>query len=196
MSWRRVLLMAGPALLLAALGLSHPRTLNPATASWWTTMHVLALPVFPLLAVSLWLLLDGFGGVAAWVARVLAYGYAVFYTGLDVLAGVATGTIVGRGADPEGVEVQALFQIGNQLGEVGEWSLVAACVAASAAIYQRHGRAVLPGAIVLSAGAFTFAGSHIYWPTGVSSMLGLAAGFALLAMAMGKTAPVASGQPA
>jgi hypothetical protein len=193
MSLRRLSLMVGPALLLAALGLTHPKVLNSATASWWTTLHVLVLPVFPLLALSLWLLLDGLSGVAAWVARVAGYVYAAFYTALDVLAGIATGTLVGRGADPDGAEVGALFEIGNRLGDIGAWSFLAACLAATIALYQRGGRAVLPGAIVLVAAAFTFTGSHIYWPTGVSTMLGLAAGLALLAM--GRTRATSSPAP-
>jgi hypothetical protein len=182
MSWSRVPLIAGPALLLAALGPTHPQDLTPASASWWTTLHVLVLPVFPLLAVSLWLLLDGVGDVAARVARVAAYAYAALYTALDVLAGIATGTLVGRGADPDGSEVGSLFEIGNQLGAVGAWSFVVACLAAAVALYRRRGRAVLPGAIVLVAGAFTFTDAHIYWPVGVSTMLGLAAGLALLTL--------------
>jgi hypothetical protein len=63
MRWVRVLVVAGPAVVLAGLGLTHPQELTAASASWWTTLHVILLPIFPLLAVSLWLLLRGVPGL-------------------------------------------------------------------------------------------------------------------------------------
>lgn len=42
---------------------------------------------------------------------------------------------------------------------------------------------VLPGAAVLVASAISLLNSHIYWPVGVATMLGLALGLGLLAAA-------------
>jgi hypothetical protein len=107
-------MVAGPAVVLAGLGLTHPQELTAASASWWTTLHVILLPIFPLLAVSLWLLLRGVPGpVVAWVARIVAYGYAVFYSVTDVLVGVGAGELTrfnaARGVQERTVEVDWLI---------------------------------------------------------------------------------------
>jgi hypothetical protein len=152
----RVLLIAGPAILLAAAGLTHPHDLTTVSATWWATLHTLLLPVFPLLGLAHWLLLQSVAGLTAWVARVAAFGYAAFYTGLDVLAGIGTGTLVERGLAPSGAEVDALFAVGNDLGFVGALCLFVACGASSLAFIRRVGRAAAPGAAVLMAGAVPF----------------------------------------
>jgi hypothetical protein len=78
-----------------------------------------------LLAVSQWLLLRGVPGLVAWAARIAAYGYAAFYTALDVLAGIAAGELTQlnaeRGLQTDAVEVDRLFAVGNDLGEIGVW---------------------------------------------------------------------------
>lgn len=54
----------------------------------------------------------------AWVVRVGAYVYAVFYTGLDTLAGIGAGLVVV--AQPAGGPVVFdLFRVGDQLAAVG-----------------------------------------------------------------------------
>jgi hypothetical protein len=185
--WARVVVIAGPAVVLAGLGLTHPQDLTASSASWWTTLHVLLLPLFPLLALSLWLLLRGVPGPVAWVARIAAYGYAAFYTALDVLAGIAAGELTQlnaeRGLQTDTVEVDRLFAVGNDLGEIGVWAFGVACAATIAALAGRDGRRSLPGAAVLAVAALVFVagGVHIYWPWGVATMLALAAGLGLLA---------------
>lgn len=184
MRWGRILIIAGPALVLAAVGSTHPRGLTADTAAWWTTMHTLLLPVFPLLALSLWLLLSDVRGAFAWAARVAAFGYAAFYSGLDVLAGIGTGGLVQRGSAPDSPEVAGLFALGNDLGAVGVWCFLAACLATSVALTLRFGRRILPGVALLVVSAVSFRDSHIYWPVGVATMLGLALGLGLLAAAV------------
>jgi hypothetical protein len=187
MRWARVVVIAAPAVVLAGLGLTHPQDLTATSAPWWTTLHVLLLPLFPLLALSLWLLLRGLPGPAAWVARIAAYGYAAFYTALDVLAGIAAGELTQlnaeRGLQTDAVEVDRLFAVGNDLGDIGVWCFGIACVATALAVVGRVGRRALPGAVVLVAAAVVFVagGVHIYWPWGVGTMLALAVGLALLA---------------
>jgi hypothetical protein len=186
MRWARVVVVAGPAVVLAGLGLTHPQDLTATSASWWTTLHVLLLPLFPLLAVSLWLLLRGIPGPVAWAARIAAYGYAAFYTALDVLAGIGAGELTQlnaeRGLQETTVEVDRLFAVGNDLGELGVWCFGVACVATALAVVGRVGRRALPGAVVLVAATVVFVagGVHIYWPWGVGTMLALAVGLGLL----------------
>lgn len=181
MRWRRILTLAGPALVLAGIGLTHPTDLNADTAPWWTTMHTLLAPLFPLLGLSLWLLVRGLRGPLPWLVGVAAFGYAVFYGALDVLAGIATGGLVQRGASVDDDEVQTLFRLGNELGTFGVRVFLVACLIASAVLVAQVGRRVLPGVAVLLASALAFQNSHIYWPDGVAAMLGLALGFGLLA---------------
>lgn len=179
--WLTLLGVTLPALVLAAVGVSHPHELTPDTAQWWTDLHVLLIPVFPLLGVSLWILLHRERGVIAWVARVAAFVYMTFYGGLDALAGIATGTLMRQGADSPGTR-QMLFDIGNDLGRIGAWSFLVACVATAIVAWLRSGRAALPGGLILVASSLSFLDSHIYWPRGVVTMLGLAVGFGLLAL--------------
>lgn len=196
----RVALAAAPALVLAPAGLTHPHSLTPATADRWTALHVLLLPVFPLLGAVHWLLLRGLGDPLARVARLAAFTYAVFYGGLDSVAGIAAGTLVQGGAVPDGPGaspfVRQLFTAGNQLGDVGARAFLVACVATSVVLLRRAGRRglrgpALPGAVLLVGGAVPFLDSHIYWPRGVLALLAIALGAALLA-----AAPVEAPTPA
>ena len=189
MRWVRVLVVAGPAVVLAGLGLTHPQELTAASASWWTTLHVILLPIFPLLAVSLWLLLRGVPGPVAWVARIAAYGYATFYTVTDVLAGIGAGELTqfnaARGVQERTVEVDRLFGVANDLGGIGIWCFAVACAATALAVVLRVGRRALPGAAVLLVAGVLFTGGwHIYWPAGVVTMLVLAVGLGLLAVVL------------
>ena len=184
-------------LLLAALGVTHPRILTPETASYWHTLHLVLLVLFPLLGVNLWWLLSGFSGWTAWTARALGLVYIAFYGALDVLAGVGTGLLVLRAPEANSPElsetVRWLFAQGNALSLVGVWAFLLACVLTSTVLVRRVGRAALPGAVLLCGAALPFLSSHIYWPVGVVTMLLLAAGFALLLWAKRTRLPV---QPA
>ena len=108
-------------LVLAGFGLVHPGGLRPDTAEMWAEMHIWLLPVWPLLALGLFVPLwgrprDGAAGVATLVAWVAAFGYAVFYTGLDAVAGIAAGIAEQHGgAQPRRV-VNPLFGTGGELG--------------------------------------------------------------------------------
>jgi hypothetical protein len=152
------------------------------------------LPIFPLLAVSLWLLLRGVPGPVAWAARIAAYGYATFYSVTDVVVGIAAGKLtqfnVARGLPERTVEVDWLFTVGNDVGAVGVWCFVLACAATALAVSVRVGRRTLPGAVVLVVGAVLFTGGwHIYWPAGVVTMLVLAVGLGLLAVVVPELQP-------
>ncbi len=174
-------MVAVPGLMLGGLGLVHPRALSSATATQWWQLHLVLLPVFPLLAVALWVLLRGEHGPLAWLARIAAYGYAAFYTGLDALAGIAAGVVTERlqGASQVALDLRAL---GNDLGIVGAWALLAAAVLTAIVLVRRDGRRTLPGAALLVAGTVPLGSEHIYWPTGGLGLVAFALGGALLAL--------------
>jgi hypothetical protein len=171
--------VALPGLLLAALGVAHPHALAPSTAVLWWQLHVVLLPLFPLLAVALVVLLRGEGGALAWLARIAAYVYAVFYTALDVLAGIGAGYVTDRLQSGSQVALD-LRSLGNALGFVGSWAFLAAAVLTCAALLRRHGTRALAGSAALFAGAANFVYAHIYWPVGGLAMIAVAGGCAML----------------
>lgn len=176
-----IVLVALPGLLLAAVGyLVHPGFLDASTARAWWTVHVYLVPVFPLISLALWVLLRGVTGPVAALARVAAYGFAVFYTALDVLSGIGAGLVVEAGV-PE--LAGRLFGVGDALGHAGVWMLLAAAVLTGLALLRRDGPRVLPGALVLAGSCFPFMTGHIFHPVGVAAMLLVALGCALMAAA-------------
>jgi hypothetical protein len=174
---KRALLVAAaaaPGILLSGLGLLHPAGLTPATATMWWQLHVVLLPVFPLLGAALVFLLRGERGPLAWLARLCAYVYAVFYTGLDTLAGIGAGIAVA--AEPGGSPVAlGLIGVGNGLALVGVTGFLVGSLATGVILVRRSGVAAVPGAALLVGAAVVFLHSHIYWPVGGLAML--AAGF-------------------
>ncbi|GLZ79172.1 hypothetical protein Afil01_39790 [Actinorhabdospora filicis] len=198
MRWLIYVAVAGPSLVLAGIGLSHPQELTADTARWWTNMHIILIPVFPLLAVAQWLLLRGtpagLPGVLAWGARIAGWIYLGFYGALDTLAGIGTGWLVQNGVHSGGGHhgmamdrdpvLNRLFEIGNDLGYVGAYAFVAASLLTSAVLVMRAGPKAIAGGVVLVAGSVAFSQWHIYWPRGVASQLAIAIGFALLAWSL------------
>jgi hypothetical protein len=183
---RMVAFVALVPVVLAAAGLVHPHLLTADTADRWAILHIVLLPVFPLLVLGLVVPLWGrprwdAAGVATVVAWVCAFVYTAFYTGLDTVAGVAAGTVArnAEGADV-GRSVQALFDTGDALGYAGAYAFAGAVLAASVALFLRYGVRTLPGSFVLLVASFSFVDSHIFWPRGVFTMLAFAAGFALI----------------
>lgn len=180
----RVLLVALPPLLLAAAGLVHPMTLSAGTSHRWTVLHVVLVPVFPLLGVCLWFLLRGEHGAVATLARVAAFAYASSYGALDTINGVAVGLVVQHvpGVRDGGLAtLRPVLDVGNTLGWVGSGSFLLAAVLTGTLLVRRHGRRALPGAGLTVLAAVSFLDSHIYWPRGVVTMLVLAVGLLLLA---------------
>ena len=180
----RDLALALPPLLLAVAGLLHPMDLTSATSGRWLALHVVLIPVFPLLGVSLWVLLRGERGWLPWVARAAAFAYAAFYGALDTVNGVAVGVLV-RGTPPERVPellptLRPLITFGNALGWVGSVSFLVAALLTVVVLARRGGRRVWPGGALTVVAAVSFLDSHVYWPRGVVTMLVLAVGLVLL----------------
>ena len=176
--------IAATPLFLAIMGFTHPDDLTPETASYWRTLHIILLPVFPLLGVNLWWLLANIPGPWAWLARSLAFLYIPFYGALDVLAGIGAGLVLNRAQatdQPELVAVNRwLFDQAHELLDVGAWAFLLACLVTGVLLVRRAGWVALPGALLLSAAAVSFLRSHIYFPVGVLTMLVMAVGFVWL----------------
>lgn len=197
-----VLLAVGlPPLLLAALGTTHPASLDVASAARWRDLHIVLLPLFPLLALGPWLVARRTARPGlAWVVAALGYVFAAFYTALDVLAGIGAGALEARGFH---TALGTMFANGNDLARVGVDAYLAASLLAAGAALLSARLAAVPGAVLVAGGAISFLDSHVYWPRGVLTMLVLAVGWTALAWAVYRRpaaapAPVAAGvsQPA
>ena len=178
---RALLVVAGPPLILAAAGLAHPAELTDATARSWQLLHTLLLPVFPLLALGPWLVTRGERPALRWTVVALGYAYASFYTALDVLAGIGAGALHRAGAHEQ---TAVMFTQGNGLSAYGVGAYLAATLVAAGTAVRRAGAAALPGAVLVVAAAWSFLGSHIYWPVGGLTVLAMAAGWAWLVIAL------------
>lgn len=95
----RLLVVLGAPLALAAVELWHPLFAADAegdllrVADRWLLVHLIQLPLFALLALALYFLVDGCAGVAAAVARIGAIVFGALYTAFDAVAGIATGVL-------------------------------------------------------------------------------------------------------
>lgn len=178
---------AGP-MAMAGIGLTHPGSLTPATAAHWTMMHTALVPFFPLIGINLAWLVAGLPGVLPWLVRLAAFGYAVCYPAVDLLAGVAAGRLVELGQDPFAPTVSAMFDRGNAVGDIGIGALLVGSVLALVALFPSLRWRVVPGGVLLLIGVFLFGENHIYRPWGVLAMVVLALAFVALLRARQVTA--------
>jgi hypothetical protein len=180
--WLMVGAVALPALILAGIGLSHPSRLTADTAPWWATMHLVLIPLFPLLGVAIWIMLRHDRTAVGWGGRVAAIIYTAFYGGLDTVSGLAAGTVVRSGSDPASDAVTSIFAAGRPLGIIGAYAFFVAVILVLASAWRSGSRGwlfyVAAGVALVSAYLFTV--GHIYWPKGVVAMLGFALSFAVV----------------
>ena len=101
----RRLIMFGTPLALGLVTLVHPIVRrSPAVelqgrVGLWLGVHLLQLALFCLLAVTVWLLVDGLPGRAAAVSRAALLPFVAFYSAFDALVGLATGQMVRKAAE-------------------------------------------------------------------------------------------------
>jgi len=176
---RLVLLVSIPALACALIGLLHPHHLTADTAARWQLMHLVLIPVFPLIGFAPWLIARRTSRALGIVAAVAGYGFATFYTSLDLLAGVAAGTLQLAGVTEGKAPV---YEIAREVGLIGVVSLVIACLAATVAVFVHRRLRALPGGVLAVAGSVLVQPGHIYPGLGTLAMLLLAAGLVALAV--------------
>jgi hypothetical protein len=172
-----VLLVATPAVLCALVGLTHPATLDASSALYWRNLHLALIPVFPLIGLAPWLVARRGGKWLGRLGGLFGYGFAIFYTALDILAGVAGGALINAGDTASPV-----FEVARVLGFIGVVSLVLGCLVASLAAFRAGHVRTLPGAVLACAGAVLVQPFHIYAGLGTLAMLLLAGGFVVLVL--------------
>lgn len=116
---RRVIILGTP-LILGILDLFCPTftsgyefTVISAHLGWWITLHILQLPLFCLLALSAYLLLDGVNGAVATLSKVALGIFVIFYPALDAILGIGTGVLVNYaqelgGGLPQGIVIASI----------------------------------------------------------------------------------------
>jgi hypothetical protein len=169
-----------PSLVLAVVGVTHPSDLTAQSAEYWRNLHIGILAVFPLLAFAPWLVVRGRDAIVSWTVGILGFLFAAFYTALDVLAGIGAG---GLEFDGHGDVVGTVFRLGNNLGDIGSYAFIAACLVAGGFTVKWTGPRAIPGALLVLAGSVLFLERHIYFPVGVAGQLCLAAGWVALLVA-------------
>ena len=92
----RTILIVGAPLLLAVVEFFHPHLGDPLRldVQTWLVVHYAQIPLFPLSAVALALLVRGREDIAAFLCRVAMFVFAVSYISFDTAAGVVTGILV------------------------------------------------------------------------------------------------------
>jgi hypothetical protein len=189
--WRSLGLYAAlalPPLVLAIIGSTHPHHLTAASALYWRNLHVITLPIFPLLGFAPWLIARFRRNLAiSWVAAVLGFVFAVFYTGLDVLAGIGAG---GLKLDGMGMATSTVFGLGDDLGKIGAIALIAATVFVGIVSILQVGRTAILGSLLAFAGTVCLYQDHIFFPVGVIGQLSLAVGWVALVVALRRAAIV------
>jgi hypothetical protein len=181
---RQLIILLTP-LTLGILEIWHPVGVANRSAfesivpkvDWWLTLHLLQLPLFGLLALSVVLMLRKLHCWAATIARIGMGFFVVFYIALDSITGIASGLLI-RNARDFSPEIQAFvsqqinllffnpitggntFSVVGVLGAFG-WTIgtIAAAIALSKAGAER-----IPVALLILA-AILFGLSHAP-PTG------------------------------
>ena len=165
--------LAAP-LLWVALAVLHPGGTGDEPAPYegiaddankWIFVHFSQLVLTPLLAVGVWMLLDGIQSVAATVARASLVVWMVFFSAFDAIAGIAVGVLTRHANSLAGEQREAvigaidfLFQDSqlaggdnfSVLGNLGQFSWVVLVLAATVALWRAGASRLIVGVTFLS----------------------------------------------
>jgi hypothetical protein len=108
----RRLLLIGTPLVLALLMIVHQLIDQFERPLAFLALHLLLLPLFALMGVAIWVLLEGVGGGVAWAARVAAFLFLVGYVTLDAISGIAASVLLASEAPWSMEATRALFASG------------------------------------------------------------------------------------
>jgi hypothetical protein len=186
-------IIATSPLILGILEIWHPVGLPGKTAfesispqvNWWLLLHVLQLPLFGLIALSIVLLVKDLSGWAATVSRIGMACFIVFYPALDAITGIAGGLLIrsAQSLPPEGQDFVAqqlnLFLadpiVGGAtfsvIGVLGALGWVVGVVAAALALAQAKVSFIAVGLLVLSALFFGLSHTPPTGPIGMACFL-------------------------
>jgi hypothetical protein len=172
--------------------LSKPEPYNPHYKAlgyfgppWWFILHMIQTPMMGLVAVGLWLLVDGVtladGSAAvtsAWLSRFATFVFLVYYTALDAIGGIGLGKTIelteyfareGQ-LTPEQVKGIALVLnatwtnqwvggVGSFISETGSWAIFCSALFAAIGLFLAK-KAPWPALILLVAFGWELQLSH------------------------------------
>lgn len=93
--WRSVLLVAAPAILaIIEIFHPHPNDLFELDVDRWMFVHYAQIPLFPLSALSVAMLVRDRTDIAAWLCKAGMFVFAVAFTSFDTAAGLVVGLLV------------------------------------------------------------------------------------------------------
>ena len=181
---RRVVLFSAP-IATALVVLLHPP--DPTTAGslgtqtdLYIAIHVGLLFMLPLLAIAVWLILDGLTGTAAGLARLTLPFMLVFYAAFDALVGIGAGLMArealafdGPAADGAQALAARWMEIPMPipiLGALGPLSWTLALGAAAVAHFRAGSHLLVVLGLAVAAPLFGFGHAFI---TGPIAMAGL-----------------------
>ena len=181
--WRRLVLFGVPSLYLV-LGVLHP-TENPELGDdtdLFVGLHIVQLVLIAGLAWVLWLLVEGVVGPAATLARALIIPFAVVYTALDAILGIAWGIAAETANDLPAEDQPGAGRLVDELisgdpdprGLILYWGAGLLWLATVLAVVVALRKSAPVGALVLmSLGAAVFAVGHAppMGPTGMGLFL-------------------------
>ena len=183
-----------PALITLLIGLTHPAQLTTSTAEWWRDLHVILLPVFPLIGLAPWVVARDAGRPWRWIAAAGGYVWAIGYTSLDILAGIAAGSVTLAG-HPEARS--SLYAVANVLGPIGAAGLAVGFAAATIAAVRRSGVEGIVGGLLAVVGVGLVDLRHVYFPIGSLGLALLIGGAAILVLVATRSArPAQAARPA
>jgi len=192
----QILLVVGAPLLLAVVELFHPHPddLLGVDARTWLVVHYAQIPLFPLSAIAMALLVRGREDIPATLCRVALFVFAASYVAFDTASGVVTGILVNAAhasgsPDAWRAAIDAVWThpvVGGSplvpapfLAVLGSIALSVGAVAAAVSL-KRAGSSLTP-VIVLAASSFGIAVFKTHaWPGGPLTFGGLAAAAAWL----------------
>ncbi|HEX9670495.1 MAG TPA: hypothetical protein VGC93_13565 [Thermoanaerobaculia bacterium] len=172
--------------------LSQPESYSPQHGAlayfgpgWWFTLHMIQTVLMGLVAVGLWLLVDSFGpsdrrpaGILAWLSRVAAFVFLIYYTALDSIGGSGLGRTIehtlelareGNWTPADIQKVAAVLDatwidpwvggVGSFISETGSWAVFIAALAAAGALLAAK-KAPWPPLVLLVAFGWELQVSH------------------------------------
>jgi hypothetical protein len=108
---RRLVLIGTPLALVPLMNL-HQLIDQVEQPDAFLILHLLLLPLFALMGVAIWALLERVDSGASWAARVAAFVFLVGYVALDAISGVAASSILASDAPWSTEAARALFASG------------------------------------------------------------------------------------
>ncbi|NDI36173.1 hypothetical protein [Chengkuizengella sediminis] len=191
----KLMIMIGVPFLLGTLEIWHPHHVDfndmvssNEKANRWLTIHLLQLPLFGLLALSILFLLEKARNAASFISKIALCFFVVYYTALDSVAGISTGILFNfLKSNPDLAQTEAMNQLflslfhiqvpgGTMIVKIAVVSWLVAGISATIALYIKGYNRV--GVILIGIATIVFQ-SHAY-PNGTIAMYLLTIGIIMI----------------